>query len=52
MKPTIPITDPRFVYRSAIHTNLHETFRKAREAMKQSEPVRDHVVAMRKRTGK
>lgn len=33
LKPTIPITDPRFVYRSSVHTDVAATFARVREEM-------------------
>ena len=31
MKPSIPITDKRFVYVPASHTDIRETFKRVRE---------------------
>jgi hypothetical protein len=40
MNPKIPLSDPRFVYRSSVHTNLAETFERVRaEAARALLPV-------------
>jgi len=39
MKPRIPITDKRFVYRNAANTDVRATIQRAREELKKSAPI-------------